>query len=67
MLTKSSLEGEFFVEEIMNLQNESDIRGIAMDTQEYQANLTVSAVRKIAAGIVNWLNKMGKKDEITVG
>ncbi|GMA45269.1 hypothetical protein GCM10025853_27260 [Tetragenococcus halophilus subsp. halophilus DSM 20339] len=49
------------MEEIMNLQNESDIRGIAMDTKEYQANLTVSAVREIAAGIVNWLNKMEKK------
>lgn len=52
---------------LINLQNESDIRGVAIDTKEYQANLTVSSIREIAAGIVNWLQKMGAKDKLTIG
>lgn len=51
----------------MDLQNESDIRGIAIDTKEYQANLTVSAIREIAAGIINWLQKSENKDRLTIG
>ncbi|AYW46838.1 phosphomannomutase/phosphoglucomutase [Tetragenococcus koreensis] len=49
------------------MQNESDIRGVAIDTQEDQANLTVTAVREIAVGIVNWLHEKGIKDKLTIG
>ena len=37
------------------LQNGSDIRGIAIATDEYQANLTPEAVKTIASGLVIWL------------
>ncbi|GEN91236.1 phosphomannomutase/phosphoglucomutase [Tetragenococcus koreensis] len=52
---------------LVDLQNESDIRGVAIDTQEDQANLTVTAVREIAVGIVNWLHEKGIKDKLTIG
>lgn len=52
---------------LVDLQNESDIRGVAIDTQEHQANLTVTAVREIAVGIVNWLHEKGIKDKLTIG
>lgn len=41
--------------ELIALQNGSDIRGIAIDHEEKQANLTPQQVKKIAAGIVHWL------------
>lgn len=37
-----------------SLANGSDIRGIAIDTEEYQANLTVEAVTNIANGLAHW-------------
>ncbi|MEW4353794.1 phosphomannomutase/phosphoglucomutase [Streptococcus pneumoniae] len=37
------------------LQNGSDIRGIAIETDEYAVNLTEEAVRKIARGVIHWL------------
>ncbi|WP_028790362.1 phosphoglucomutase [Tetragenococcus muriaticus] len=55
------------MEKLAELQNESDIRGIAIATKEYQANLTVEAVRKIARGIINWLCQSGIKEKITMG
>lgn len=41
--------------ELAALQNGSDIRGIAIDTEEHQANLTPKAMKQIAHGIVTWL------------
>lgn len=37
------------------LQNGSDIRGIAISTEEQTANLTAREVEKIAVGILSWL------------
>lgn len=48
----------------MELQNGSDIRGIAIDTDEFVANLTVSSVQKIALGVLNWaIKKLNKQPE----
>ncbi|MDN6639395.1 MAG: phosphomannomutase/phosphoglucomutase [Tetragenococcus sp.] len=56
------------MEKLADLQTQSDIRGFAMDTKEYQANLTTDAVRKIAGGIVNWLREIrGVKGQLTIG
>ncbi|WP_321388881.1 phosphomannomutase/phosphoglucomutase [uncultured Enterococcus sp.] len=37
------------------LQNGSDFRGIAVDTEEYKANLTAEQVKKIGVGMIHWL------------
>lgn len=37
------------------LQNGSDFRGIAVNTEEYKANLTPEQVNKIGIGMVHWL------------
>lgn len=37
------------------LQNGSDFRGIAVDTEEYKANLTAEQVKKIGIGMIHWL------------
>lgn len=37
------------------LQNGSDFRGIAVDTEEYKANLTPEQVNKIGIGMIHWL------------
>ncbi|MHC5216536.1 phosphohexomutase domain-containing protein [Enterococcus sp. LJL128] len=37
------------------LQNGSDFRGIAVSTEEYQANLTPEQVKKIGVGMIHWL------------
>lgn len=39
------------------LQNGSDFRGIAVDTEEYKANLTPEQVQKIATGMIYWLRE----------
>ena len=46
---------EFFLVELKALQNGSDIRGIALDTEEQTATLTATAVAEIAVGVVRWL------------
>ena len=46
---------EFFLAELKALQNGSDIRGIALDTEEQTATLTATAVAEIAVGVVRWL------------
>lgn len=43
--------------DLLTLQNGSDIRGIAIETEEHQANLTPEAVTEIASGILRWLTK----------
>ncbi|MHC9000183.1 phosphohexomutase domain-containing protein [Enterococcus bulliens] len=48
------------MEELFALQNGSDIRGIAIETKEHQANLTPAAVEAIAYGVVSWLNEHKK-------
>lgn len=53
--------------DLKTLQNGSDIRGIALDTEEHQANLTTTAVKEIANGLVNWLNSKGKGKKIAIG
>lgn len=54
---------------ILDLQNGSDIRGIAISTAELNANLTVPAVKQIAVGVLNWASsKLGKQaSELTFG
>ncbi len=52
---KASIEGSFFGKELKALQNGSDIRGIALDTEEQTATLTATAVAEIAVGVVRWL------------
>lgn len=49
------------------LQNGSDIRGIAIDTEEYQANLTPDAMEKIASGLIHWLKEKTNSTQLTVG
>lgn len=51
--------------ELIELQNGSDIRGIAIETAEYSANLTPAAMRKIASGLIHWLKKQesGKSNQ----
>ncbi|TCD46070.1 phosphomannomutase/phosphoglucomutase [Streptococcus sp. X16XC17] len=41
--------------ELAQLQNGSDIRGVAIATDEWAVNLTPDAVKQIAAGLVSWL------------
>jgi phosphomannomutase len=41
--------------ERMKLQNGSDIRGVALSTAEFTAELTEDAVREIASGLRTWL------------
>lgn len=41
-----------------SLANGSDIRGIAIKTEEYEANLTVAAVTQIANGLAHWAEKL---------
>lgn len=43
--------------ELANLQNGSDIRGIAIATDDLAVNLTIEAVKKIAAGLIRWLRQ----------
>ena len=42
---------------LLKLQNGSDIRGIAIETPELQANLTPDTMHYIANGIINWLRQ----------
>lgn len=42
---------------MLELQNGSDIRGIAISTAEANANLTSKEAEKIAVGVLNWLEK----------
>lgn len=42
---------------MLELQNGSDIRGIAISTEESNANLTPEKAEKIAIGILTWLEK----------
>ena len=56
--------------ELLVLQNGSDIRGIAIATEEYQVDLTGDAVRKIASGLIHWLtsnNKKKKGESLKIG
>lgn len=57
----------FLVEELKKLRNGSDIRGIAIDTADYKANLTVATISKIAHGIIRWLETKGIKEPFTIG
>ena len=43
--------------DLAKLQNGSDIRGIAIATDELAVNLTAEAVKQIASGLVNWLRQ----------
>lgn len=43
--------------DLQALQNGSDIRGIAIATEEYEANLTPAAVYQVASGILHWLKQ----------
>ena len=42
---------------IKELQLSSDIRGIAIETEEFDATLTVEESRLIASAFVKWLQK----------
>ena len=43
--------------DLAKLQNGSDIRGIAIATDQLAVNLTADAVKQIASGLVNWLRR----------
>lgn len=49
-------------ESLNQLINGSDIRGIAVDTDEYEANLSVKEVRKLASGFLQLLKRDKKID-----
>lgn len=49
------------------LQNGSDIRGIAIETEEHQVNLTPDAMEKIASGLLHWLKEKSNKEQVTIG
>ncbi|MET3559099.1 phosphomannomutase [Streptococcus rupicaprae] len=42
---------------LARLQNGSDIRGIAIETKEWDVTLTQEAVKSIASGLIAWLRK----------
>lgn len=48
---------------LLHLQNGSDIRGIAITTEELSANLTPEIVKKLASGMLSWL--IQNKDNYT--
>lgn len=50
------------IESLNQLINGSDIRGIAVDTDEYEANLSVKEVRKLASGFLQLLKRDKKID-----
>lgn len=50
-----------------HLQNGSDIRGIALDTEEETANLTPAAMEKIASGLIHWLLQKQTAQPLTIG
>ncbi|MGB4961950.1 MAG: phosphomannomutase/phosphoglucomutase, partial [Streptococcus suis] len=39
------------------LQNGSDIRGIAIATDEYAVNLTPQATKEVVRGLIHWLTQ----------
>lgn len=54
--------------ELTALQNGSDIRGIAIQTDDHQANLTPQAVEQIAYGVTAWLRSQKQCQEpLTIG
>ena len=50
------------IESLNQLINGSDIRGIAVDTDGYEANLSVKEVRKLASGFLQLLKRDKKID-----
>ena len=57
------------MDDILALQNGSDIRGIAMSTDELKANLTPIQAMMVAQGILNWYaDKIGQiPTKLTIG
>lgn len=56
--------------ELLVLQNGSDIRGIAIATEEHKVDLTGDAVRKIASGLIHWLTSnisLEKGESLKIG
>lgn len=51
---------------IQQLQNGSDIRGIAITTEEWQANLTQIETNRIAQGVFAWFKRKGLAHNDTV-
>ncbi|CYT95122.1 TPA: phosphomannomutase/phosphoglucomutase [Streptococcus suis] len=55
------------------LQNGSDIRGIAIATDEYAVNLTPQATKEVVRGLIHWLTQEPKlaqayqKGQLTIG
>ena len=43
--------------DLAKLQNGSDIRGIAIATDEWAVNLTEEAIKKMVSGLINWLRQ----------
>ena len=52
--------------DLLDLKNGSDIRGIALATDEYKANLTPEVMENIAWGLVNWFREQ-KTGPLVVG
>lgn len=55
------------------LQNGSDIRGIAIATDEYAVNLTPQATKEVVRGLIHWLTQKPElaqsyqKGQLTIG
>ena len=47
--------------DLAKLQNGSDIRGIAIETDELAVNLTPEAVKSIASGLIRWLRTFNEE------
>lgn len=58
-------------EDILALQNGSDIRGFALDTEVHKKNLTKETIQRIARGLLQWWSKKELKalseTTITIG
>lgn len=63
--------GKDDLENLQSLKNGSDIRGIAIENENYKVNLTTNIVNKIGIGFVNWLEykseNSNKELKIAVG
>ena len=54
-------------EELLRLQNGSDIRGVAIKTESEAITLTGEAVNRIAGAFASWLQQKTKKAVVKIG
>lgn len=54
------------LEVLKKLKSETDIRGIAIKTPEYEVNLTPEIVRLIGYGFIKWIENKGNNSQIKI-